>query len=1121
MTTFEVTPSVEIATNGWQDITDAVFSTGQESITIEHGNQGMNQGLGEPSSCSLTFIDPDLSTDNPNSPHYGLLGSNTRIRVADTIFAHTFPGTVVDSWSTVGGFAVTNTGAGGVVAASDWQQTPGVGTHSCPGTSQYRMTVLQDYGQEDGEQAISFRLPTANVTGGGLEPANLICQWGVDNYYILLRVVVQTDESITMKFMHTGSLDLTDEFTCANVVNTGQWIRVKTNVENRRLQAKAWSEDTDDEPLEWTVNAATITSQWQRSRRGGIGVRTGVASGNTNAAPHVVEYRNWTARTILFHGGMSDNELEPVEGSDGEVRIPIVANGRSRQYNQGQLPVVSVLRRSIPTHAGLVAYWPMEDEASSTQFASGLPGHPPLVPLHGTPGYAEYNALDCSLPLPTGNLSDWAGPVPAYTDTGIIQLRFVLHCPSTPMSDRAILLRFYTDHPTSKLWQLVYRTSSGGSLEIQAWNSETDSVYVTGTGIDALDNSVRRISFELQNSGANVAWTLNEFPFDVTIAGSTDSGTAAGLQLTTVKRVWVNTGRMDDLAFGHLELQNQITDFFVDLLTETIAFSGDTERDRLDRVYGDNDIDFTPTDEPAGFRFEYRMGPQQAENMTTLLEEAVTLNSGGIVYDARAHDGMMWCDRYSLYEATPHLELTYAQLSAPFTARRDDRDIRNRITVKRDGGSSGTYELTSGRKSTLPPDEGGVGLYPSTVTVNKEDDEELQQIAAWRVGVGTVDEPRYSTATIELGAAEVVAAPTIRARLRDLRPGHLVTITGADKIYAYDTIWQHVAGYKITLTQFRLSYDLNTVPHLPYRVFEVEDSERGRLDSRSTTLAAALNSVATTFQVDSPAAVWTTDPAMFPFDLAIGGERMIVNDINGTVPAYIATGTAAHADNASVSPGVPGGATGAGNDMLMITQGRGSRPATQPTGWSTVATFGGIRLFRKTHSGSESAPTVSWSTGSAGDTNSAVTTSWSNLGDLIATATASGGGVQNIPVAAAAGTIADGVAVTVGVKTDDWTGVATRAGCTEIVDTSTTAGSDQGVVVDYVTHNGSVSGLPTLHTVPAQFVVTGGTTGGVASLVAVFGNRQTFDVDRSDNTVVKSHATGAPVHIFNPPRWAL
>jgi hypothetical protein len=1130
--TFEVTPSVEVGTDGWQDVTEHVFSTGLESVTIQHGNQGMNQGLGEPSSCAFKFIHPDMWPDNPTSPHYGLLGLNTRMRVADTIFEHTFPGTVVNGWSTVGGFAVTNTGGDGGVAASDWQQTPGVGTHSVPGTSQFRKTVLEDYEQEDGEQAISFRLPTSNVTGGGIEPANLICQWQSDNEYILLRLVVQPDESITMKFTDTGSVDLTDEFTCSNVVNSGQWIRVKTNVETRRLQAKAWSEDTDVEPVGWTVDAATDATQLSFSRRGGIGVRTGVAAGNTNASPRVVEYRNWTARAIMFFGGISEFPLEPVYGSDGEIEIPIVANGKSRQYSQGQLPAVSALGRSIPTQPGLVEYWPMEDEEDAGSFASGLPGHQPLTPIHGMPGFAEYSALDCSLPLPNSNLSDWAGPALAYTDTGFVQLVFILRCPSSPLPDLSILLRFYIEHPTAKFWQLVYNTSSGGSLRLQAWTSESDVVYNTGTGIDALDDSVRLVSLELTNNGGNVDWDIVEYPIDdLTVPGSSDSGTAAGLQVSTVKRPWVNVSLRDDVTFGHLMVFNQAIDI-VDLALLTLAFKGDTERARLGRVYGDNNIEFTAEDEPFGVFFEYRMGPQTPKNMTTLLEEAVDLNSGGIVYDGRSHDGMVWRDRFILYQPDPQLELTYDQLSEPFTARRDDRDVRNRITVKRDGGSSGTYELTSGRKSTLPPDEGGVGLYPSAVTVNKEDDDELQQIAAWRVAIGTVDEPRYSTAMIELAAIPAVAGATIRARLRDLRPGHLVTISDAEKIYAFDPIQQRVAGYKVTLTQFRLAYELNTLPLLPFRVFEVEDSERGRLDSDSSTLAAGINTVATQFQVDSPAAVWTTDPAMFPFKLTIGGERMVVNDITGTVPAMIAAGTASHADNTSCTPGVPGGATGAGDDMLMITRGR-AQAANDPAswgggsgaGWSTVITSGTIKVFRKTHSGSESAPTVTWAVGSAGDTNSAVTLSVADLGDLITSIGTSvgGGGQQNIPILGLTGVIPDGIAITVGVKNDDWTGVATRSsvGATEIVDVSTTVGNDQGMVIDYVTHNGSVTGAPSMTTAANEFVVTGGAAAPVRSLVMIFGNRHTFDVDRSDNNVVKSHDTGAPVHIYNPPRWAL
>jgi hypothetical protein len=1110
---------------GWHDITSRVRPSkdGKTAVKIQHGTHGMLSGIPEPSQCSMRWDCRDgvLWPGNPTSEFAGSLGLNTPLRVPLVLVDHEFPGTAVNDWSDVGGYAVLNTGSGGTVAASDWQQTPGVATHSVPVTSAYRQTVLDGWDMEDCEQQIDFRLPFANTTGGAVEPANLIFRdTGPTGEHWLVRVVVNPDETITVKWrliqIGVGEFDLTDTVT-TSITNSGQWITVKANVEAGRAQTKVWVAG-DLEPLEWDNNQDTDTTI-ENLHTGSIGVRTGVASGNTNTKPIVVEYRNWIIRSIRFDGEISEYPLE-TDTTGIDISIPIVASGITRRLTQGDQPVLSALRRAIPQQAGLQAYWPLEDPSGSEVFASDLPGHPPMVPLTGTPGYARYSDLPSSQSLPTGALSDWRGVVPDYVNTGNLQISFVLNLPTGGQSDRSILCRWYTEHPSARLWQLIYRT--GGDLQLQAWNSESAFVYEATASNFNLDNAgPQLVSVQLGNNGSNVDWAIRSLYF--TGGGSAlDTGTASGLQIASAKSAWMNLTLLDTPAYGHLFVQSVLTDVF-EMADEFRAWNFlDLVNHRMERLLTENGYEFTSIWSNLIANFE--MGRQRPGATPALIEECITHDSGGVWFDGRSSAVIFYWNRAALYNQPAWLTLSYADkhLSPPWAPRIDDRDIRNRVTVARVDGSEATYELESGPKSVLPIEEGGVGVYSTKVQVNANDDSYLQQIAAFRVALGTVNEPRYTSAATNLARPELLASPEIGRRLLDLRPGRVFEVADAAAMYQFDSAFQMVAGYTEEITDFIHVFEINGVPSAPYDVFKIEDPQRGRLDSASSTLENGINSSQTTFtvQVADGGALWidtATHASQFPFDITIGQERMTVTGITTTTPSFVAAGTAAHADNASVTPGLPAGATT--GDLLLIYAAVNKADFTAapvvPAGYTTLVDLAESKVFGKVHSGSESAPTVGITGGAAGVPLSAQMCALRNVPMLVRATAQSFNGGQNIYVPPLNYTISKSIALSLGWKADDWTSVATLTGWTEIGEPSTTLGNDQGLVWDYQSLTGVVR-LP-----ENNFVVTGGASASSRSIVLAFGNHQTFTVTRSVNGVVKAHNADAEVHIFRAPRWAL
>lgn len=1106
---------------GWHDITARVrrSSDGKTAVRIQHGNHGNSGGIPEPSQCWMTWDvrDGELWPRNPMSQFAGSLGLNTPLRVPLEMVDHTFASTVVNGWAPVGGYTVVNTGSGGTVAASDFQQPGGTATHSVPVASAYRQSVLDGWDMEDCEQAIDFQLPFSDTTGGAVEPANLIFRYidGVSHY--LLRVVVNTDETISMKWIQVqigvGEFDLTDVHT-ASITHSGQWLRVKGNLEGNRLQAKIWDPD-DLEPLEWVIDEAPVSDD-RDLVTGDIGVRTGVASGNTNTKPIVVSYRDWMIRSIRFHGEVAEYPLE-IETSGNDLTIPIVASGVTRRLAE-DLPVLSALRRAIPLQAGLQAYWPLEDPRGSNSFASALSGHPPMIPLTGTPGYAEYSDLPSSQALPTGNGSDWRGLVPDYTDTGNIQVSFVLQLPAGDQPDRTILCRWYTEHGSAKLWQLIYRTP-GGDLQLQAWNSENAFVYESAVQNFDLNDTAVLVSVQLSNSGADVDWEIRAL--DMIDGGtSVGSGTATGLQLASVKRVWMNLTFADTPAYGHVIVQSVLTDYF-ELGTESQAHDGESNGLRLARLLDENGIECT-RERSFNSLSILSMGPQEPADLPTLLEECVTLDSGGKWFDGRSHAGVMYRERTALGGQDPWVTLSYADrhLSPPWAPRIDPRDIQNKVTVTRKGGSSATFELASGPKSTLPPGQGGVGIYSGgDVTVNAEDDSLLQQIAARRVAIGTVDEPRYTTAATNLARPELLASPEIGRRLLDLRRGRVFEVADAAAVYQFDSAFQLVDGYTEEITDFIHTFEINGVPVGPYNVFELEHAERGLLDTAHASLENGINATQTTFTVQATdeGCLWTEDPSWFPFDIKVGGERMTVTDIDTVTPTFISVGTAAHADNATVAPGAPAGAQ-AGDLLIALgaTRDLASTPTVSDSDYTLLLDVVSLKLWGRIWDGVEAMPTIGTSGGGAGSTVTGMIAAFRNV-SLTArdTAVFGNGSAQNMLVPGIYKLMSKSLALIVAQKQDDWTSVAPLTGATEIADVSSTVGSDQGVVWDYQAFTGLVS------TPEQNFVVTGGASANSRTGVLVLGNWQTFTVTRSVNGVVKPHAAGTEVHIFEDPRYSL
>lgn len=217
-------------------------------------------------------------------------------------------------------------------------------------------------------------------------------------------------------------------------------------------------------------------------------------------------------------------------------------------------------------------------------------------------------------------------------------------------------------------------------------------------------------------------------------------------------------------------------------------------------------------------------------------------------------------------------------------------------------------------------------------------------------------------------------------------------------------------------------------------------------------------------------------------------DAEVVNYYRVTYPqamSFVAAGTAAHGNNASIAPGVPAGLT-SGDLMLLHCAIRNSGAGTPntPSGWTLLVDGSNVRLFGKIAGSSESAPTVTFTGGVANaDTSGQIAAVRGVQLNPLAFATSLNASAQDIAVPAVTlpETVSLATVLYTGWKQDDWTSVAVVSGGTEIGEPSTTTGDDQGIVWDYQLVSSALSAVTA-----RTFSVTGGAAAISRGAAAVF-----------------------------------
>jgi hypothetical protein len=575
-------------------------------------------------------------------------------------------------------------------------------------------------------------------------------------------------------------------------------------------------------------------------------------------------------RRYRFHGEVSSwPQKWDITGTD--VYVEVEASGVLRRLGQGG-QLSSAMYRVCARATRLVAYWPCEDEDSSVSLGSAVAAAKAMT-ISGTPTLASSTDFHASADLPVMGSASFTGYVPTY-DSSLkqAQVRFLLSVPAAGAADNQIICTVYTTGATPR-WELYYNTGFGGTLGLRGFNTVGANVADTGTQDFDVDGHPMRVSLEFVLTGTTLAATIETL---VPGAGAAlASGTSAtGTTLGRITRVVLAPNKgLTDTAMGHVLVQSAATDDLAALSDQTNAGFGEHAGPRIARLCAEDGVNYARVGRVGS---SAAMGYQAAGSILDLIRQAVAVDMGRLI-EPRDQVGLAYRDRETLYDQTAVLALDYAahELADALDPTDDDQYTLNDVTAKRDNEGSSSRAT----RDTGPLSVDSIGRVETSVELNAYADSQLPDLAGWLLHLGTIDEARYPSVSLNLAHPTFTADDAMMTAALVLDIGDKVTIDNPPAWLPPDQIGLIVEGYTETLNGLEHTLVLNCSPESAHHI-AVYDDTSWRYESDGSTLTSDVSEAATSLSVTIPSGpVWSHTDG--DFDITIGGERMTVTGIAG------------------------------------------------------------------------------------------------------------------------------------------------------------------------------------------------------------------------------------------------
>lgn len=573
--------------------------------------------------------------------------------------------------------------------------------------------------------------------------------------------------------------------------------------------------------------------------------------------------------------------------SHADNYIQVEAYGMLRRLGQGQPVVSNALRDYVLAQPTLAAYYPLSGGEGTIYSQNIAPGKTGSFTATAGARYTYGRDMGNAPWLDTGMELNATGDQLYMEGTGNaraanVALDFVFQSPAMGVLDVQLW-------PSLDSYFNLRLNTSADACTAQIWYFDDANQIVASpaTGvIPALqDTELHTCRFQLETvSGPNIQ---HSFYIDGVLV---NSGTnSLGQTLTRVPRFrflysrFVNQTVMNmahlalwaDNTLANLPTAEEYTD-------AAFAYAGETAIDRMARVCSDGGISLTTVGTAAD---SMPMGSQFSETRLEQIRDAEVTDMG-ILFESRAADELVYVSRTALYNQSVQFTLDYSagQVSPPLEPVDDDLFARNDVTATRREAGSDRYTVDTGPLSTQDPPT-GVGRYETNVTVNPETDGFLYGIAAWIANIGTLDQARWPSVTVNLASRNIPQA--LKNSIKDAEIGDRFVITGMRKAFVYDDVSLIIVGYTETITPFVHQITFNCMPAEPYTVGVWSTSASSgsfRWDTGGSSLSSSATATATSLSVATASgnALWTTDSSARPFDVNIGGERVRVTNVTGS-----------------------------------------------------------------------------------------------------------------------------------------------------------------------------------------------------------------------------------------------
>jgi hypothetical protein len=830
----------------WTEITDDVRVAG--GIVVEAG-RGDEAARVDPGKCKLSLNNRsgNYSPRNPLGTWYGQLSKNTPLQVRLHRATDTFTRTLAaGGWGTEpdSGYTWTHT------TPSYFSVDGSAGLCALPTANVANWAILTGANGLDAD-VVSVVSLSAAPTGAAWVSATALRYTDINNAY-RLHTEFQADGTIQcgivkhVNGVNTTLVSLLPTGITGYTANTK--IRTRAQCDGPTLRIRAWLDGTT-EPTTWTCEVDDNDLSGS-----GTGFYQWRVFGNTNVGTLTAAIDSFDMTAVLFTGSVAEWPVK-WDRSGNDCVTTIEASGILRRLQQGSAALRSPLYRQL-TRYNPAGYWPLEDGSDSTAASSAVSGGQAATVVDVT--FADDDTLpggETSLKLNSAG-SSVRGHVSLSTGAGFAAM-FLSKLAALPASKTTLIE--WTGTGAVRKWRI-----SGDNLGVYVEGLDYDGTVLTGgTGPIYVVDPTSWVAWQLEAtvSAGTVSWAFiwHQVGSQVFyVYNSTYSAATVGRISDFL--IPGSTGLVD-AAFSHVWAGADTLPFVDDTFSlVSDGYAGELAADRVSRLCAEEGVRVAVTSGTS-----QAMGRQRATTFLELLQACEDADVG-VLYERGT--ALAYLPSGARYNPTTDIALNFdsGHIAAPPEPTDDDQRVHNDITAQRDDGAQ--VRVTDDTHIALN------GQYSESVTVNVQADSQLADQAGWRLHLGTWDEMRWPRIELDL-----TRNPSLIPYILGARVGTRVTIANPPDQVVSDDIDVLIEGFSQTLTPYSWDVALSCSPARPWDV-GIYDDDGSRYANADSSLASGATSSATSLSVAS-SDLWTVDPAAFPFNIGVAGERMTVTAISG------------------------------------------------------------------------------------------------------------------------------------------------------------------------------------------------------------------------------------------------